>query len=67
MSIEELQSAVAQLPVEELDRFSRWFEEFLADQWDKQIEADILAGRLDDAGRRADEEFEGGRCTPLPP
>jgi hypothetical protein len=47
MSVEELQTAVAQLPAEELDRFSRWFEEFLADQWDRRIEADILAGRLD--------------------
>ena len=67
MSIEELQTAVAQLPAEELDRFSQWFEEFLAEQWDRQIEADILAGRLDAAGRRADEEFEAGRCTPLSP
>ena len=67
MSVEELQSAVAQLPAEELDRFSRWFEEFLAEQWDRQIEADILAGRLDAAGRRADEEAEAGRCTPLSP
>jgi hypothetical protein len=66
MSVEEIQSAVSQLPAEELDRFSRWFEEFLAEQWDRQIEADILAGRLDAAGRRADEEFEAGRCTPLP-
>jgi hypothetical protein len=67
MSIEELQAAVAQLPAEELDRFSQWFEEFLADQWDRQIEADILAGRLDAAGRRAAEDFEAGRCTPLSP
>jgi len=67
MSVEELQAAVAQLPAEELDRFSQWFEEFLAAQWDRQIEADILAGRLDAAGRRADEEFEAGRCTPLSP
>ena len=67
MSIEELQSAVAQLAAEELDRFSRWFEEFLADQWDRQIEADILAGRLDAAGRRADDQAEAGRCTPLSP
>jgi hypothetical protein len=66
VSVEELQSAVAQLPVEELDRFSRWLEEFLADQWDQRIEADIKAGRLDAAGRRADEEFEAGHCTPLP-
>ena len=67
MSVEELQAAVAQLPADELDRFSRWFEEFLAEQWDRQIEADITAGRLDAAGRRADEDFAGGRCTPLAP
>ena len=62
MSIEELKCAVSQLPAEELDRFSRWFEEFLADQWDRRIETDILAGRLDPAGLRADEDFESGRC-----
>ena len=67
MSIEQLQSAVAQLPAEELQRFSQWFDEFLAEQWDRRIEADILAGRLETAGRRADDEFEAGRCTPLPP
>jgi len=65
MSVKELQSAVSILPREELDEFSRWFEEFLADQWDRRIEADIVAGRLDAAGQRADEEFEAGRCTPL--
>jgi hypothetical protein len=32
MSVEELKASVAQLPTEELDRFSRWFEEFLADE-----------------------------------
>jgi hypothetical protein len=66
MSVEELQRVVSLLPAEELDRFSKWFEEFLADQWDQRIEADILAGRLDAVGRRADEDFEAGRCTPLP-
>jgi hypothetical protein len=60
MSIEELQSAVPQLPAEELDRFSQWFEEFLAAQWDRRIEADILAGNLNAAGRRAGAEFEAG-------
>jgi hypothetical protein len=66
MSVEELQLAVSRLPIEELDRFSKWFEEFLADQWDLRIEADILAGRLDEAGRRADEDFEAGRWTSMP-
>ena len=66
MSVNDLQEAISQLSTEELDRFSRWFEEFLADQWDRQIEADILAGRLDAAGEQADKDFEAGRCTPLP-
>jgi hypothetical protein len=67
MSVQELQDIVAQLPAEELDRFSEWFEAFLAEQWDRRIEADIAAGRLDSAGRRADGEFEAGRATPLRP
>ncbi len=66
-TIEDLQTAVAQLRAEELERFSHWFEEFLAEQWDRRIEADILAGRLEAGGRRAEEEFEAGRCTPIRP
>jgi len=65
MSVEELEQAVSRLSTEELNAFSGWFEEYLADQWDQQIEADAHAGRLDAAGQRADEDFEAGRVTPL--
>jgi hypothetical protein len=62
MSRQELEAAVTQLPPEELTAFARWY---LADAWDSRIEADIRAGRLDEAGRRADADSEAGRCTPL--
>ncbi|HUT93963.1 MAG TPA: hypothetical protein VMY37_31155 [Thermoguttaceae bacterium] len=65
MSLDELETAVTNLPPEELAAFARWFEEYLADAWDRRIEADIRTGRLDEAGRRADEDFEAGRCKPL--
>jgi len=65
MSLPELEAAVAQLSAAELTAFARWFEEHLADAWDRRIEADIRAGRLDEAGRRADADFEAGRCQPL--
>ena len=65
MSLQQLEAAVAQLPPADLDAFARWFEEYLADAWDRRIEADVAAGRLDAAGRRADADFEAGRCTPL--
>ena len=65
MSLHELESAVSQLPADELTAFARWFEEFLADAWDRRIEEDIKSGRLEAAGRRADADFEAGRCKPL--
>ena len=65
MSIEELELVVSRLAADELDLFSQWFDEFRALQWDRQIEADALAGELDAAGQRADDDFEAGRCNPL--
>lgn len=65
MSLQELESAITRLPPAELATFAQWFEEYLADAWDRRIEADINAGRLDEAGRKANADFEAGRCTPL--
>lgn len=65
MSVQEIKEAVSQLPANELSDLSQWFEEYVADQWDRQIEADILAGRFDAAGKRAEADFEAGRCKPL--
>ena len=65
MTADKLEKAVAELPPEELAKFTSWFEEFLADQWDRQIEADAAAGKLDHLAKEADEDFEAGRCTEL--
>jgi len=65
MSVEELESEVSRLSKPDLTAFNQWFEEFMADSWDKQIETDIADGKLDHLGKQADEQFEAGRCTPL--
>ena len=65
MNVEELETAVSQLSPDDLARFAEWFEEYQAEEWDRQIEADALAGRLDDAAKQADADFEAGRVTPL--
>ena len=65
MSVQEIETAIAQLPNPEVAQLAAWLEEYLADLWDRQIEADALAGRLDALGREADREFEAGRCRPL--
>ncbi len=64
MSVEDLKPVVSNLSAAELARFSEWFEEFMADQWDRQIEQDMLSGRLDAALQRADDHRKAGRVTP---
>jgi hypothetical protein len=65
MSVLELEQAISQLPSEELSRFATWFEEFMADEWDKQIERDVAAGKLDHIIRKVDADIDAGRSTPL--
>lgn len=65
MSLQELEETVTRLPQAELVTFAKWFDEFMADQWDRRFEEDVRSGRLEAVGRQADEHFEAGRCTPL--
>jgi hypothetical protein len=65
MTVDQIEDAVTQLPPIALEQFAQWFEEYLSDQWDKQIAADSLSGRLDSAAKRADDDFQAGRCTLL--
>jgi hypothetical protein len=65
MSVEELETAVTRLSKEELATFLQWFQEYIADEWDRQIEADIRAGRFEEAGKRAKADYDAGRCTRL--
>lgn len=65
MSVQELENAVAQLSPAELTKFSTWFEDFVADGWDKEFETDVKAGKLDALGQEADRDFEAGQCKPL--
>lgn len=62
MSVQELESAVTTLPVEELHQFALWFEEFLARQWDSQISDDIASGKLDALLTDADADYAAGTC-----
>ncbi|MFL5330109.1 MAG: hypothetical protein ACJ8C4_14500 [Gemmataceae bacterium] len=65
MNIEMLKREVACLTPEDLQAFLKWFEVFVNTKWDKQIEADIAAGKWEKIGEQADSDFENGRATPL--
>jgi hypothetical protein len=46
-TIEELEPAVQSLSAEERATFRAWFAEFDGNEWDRQLEVDVAAGRLD--------------------
>lgn len=59
MTIQELQASVGSLSREELHKFARWFEEFRAERWDRQIEEDARSGRLQEFYERLQQENVG--------
>jgi hypothetical protein len=65
MGLDELKFAIGQLSNDQFCEFAYWFDGYRAELWDRRIEADIAGGRLDDAGRGADDDFDAGRCIQL--
>jgi hypothetical protein len=63
--IEEIENAVAELPKEELARFREWFAEFEARSWDRELEEDAAAGRLDKLAEEALRDHCSGETTEL--
>ncbi len=62
-TIQELEDAVRQLSPEERAAFRAWFAKFDAEEWDRQLEADIAAGRLDWLVAEARRDRQAGQCT----
>ena len=65
MTIEDLEQAVAKLPPDQFAKFRAWFEAFDAARFDGKIERDIKAGKLDQLGDRALDDFRKGRAREL--
>lgn len=62
-TIEEVEAAVQRFSREERAAFRAWFAEFDAQEWDRQLEADVAAGRLDWLAAEALADRQAGRCT----
>ncbi len=65
MTVKELETAVTQLSNQDLAEFTAWLENYHAQMWDKQIEEDLEAGRLDRLIAEANEEYNAGHSQPL--
>lgn len=64
-TISDIERAVEQLSPQESSAFRAWFAERDAVDWDRQMEADVAAGRLDALGEQALKDLRDGRCSNL--
>ena len=63
--VEKIEDEIRALSAEELAAFRKWFREFDADAWDREIEADALAGKLDVLADKALSDHRAGKTTSL--
>ena len=59
-NIKSIEKAIEALPPAELAEFRRWFAEFDAAAWDRQLEQDASAGKLDQLANEALADFQAG-------
>ncbi|MCG8449208.1 MAG: hypothetical protein MI725_06465 [Pirellulales bacterium] len=65
MTLNDLENAVTGLSADELARFRAWFIEFDADVWDRQLEEDVKAGKLDGLADEALRAHQAGKTKKL--
>ena len=65
MSLEEIKEAVDQLSHEERSHFRQWFLEKDAEAWDREMEEDAKAGRLDFLAEEGLRDFQAGKARKL--
>lgn len=63
--VQRIEAEIRALSAEELAAFREWFREFDADAWDREIEADTRAGKLDALADRALDAHHTGKSMPL--
>ena len=63
--VEKLEKRIEGLSPEELAKFRSWFIEFDAHAWDRQIEADSKAGKLDRLVNSALADYKSGKSKEI--
>jgi hypothetical protein len=62
-NVELIEKQIEKLSCEELARFRKWYAAFDAENWDRQFEADVNAGRLDALADKALRDHNSGQTT----
>jgi len=64
-TVAEIESAIKNLKPQEIYKVGNLVDELREELWDRQIDADAKAGRLDKLAEKALEDYRAGRTKPL--
>jgi hypothetical protein len=63
--VERIEREIQGLSPEELAELRDWFLEFAWEAWDRQLEGDVRAGKLDSQADEALRDHAAGKTKPL--
>lgn len=63
--VDDLKAEIGRLPAREVAEIFRWLSQQDWERWDKEIEADSAAGKLDFLAREAREEKSKGNLKDM--
>lgn len=64
-TLPEIEAAIKQLSESDVRQLSVWLQEYLDEMWDRQIEADLGAGKLDKLIAKAEADIAANRVKDL--
>jgi hypothetical protein len=64
-TVQEIEQAIPSLGPQDLATLRDWFAAYDAELWERQLEQDVAAGRLDWLAEESRRDPNAGRCTDL--
>lgn len=64
-TLPEIETAIKQLPESDIRQLAIWLQEYLDQMWDKQIEADVASGKLDNLIAKAEADIAANRVRDI--
>jgi hypothetical protein len=64
-TVHEIEQAIRALEPQDRAALRDWFDAYEAEIWDRKLEQDMAAGRLDRFAEEALRDLSEGRCTDL--
>ncbi|MBD2426016.1 hypothetical protein [Phormidium sp. FACHB-1136] len=60
----DVETAIKQLPESEIRALATWLQDYLDEMWDRQLESDVAAGKLDHLIAQAEADIAANNKHP---